>query len=201
MTVTADTPASGMAFDKWVVKTGSTAVTFADEFDTTTTFTMPEGNVSVEATYKIPAKTITVTKGQANVAEAPSGITVNLTADVPASGMAFDKWIVHSGGVTVANENSEITSFVMGGEDVSVEATYKAIPHTVYVTDGKANGSATLTATPGTSVTVVADTKSGYKFDYWYVEGVTLSSKTSSTATFTMPANNVTLMACYMEED
>ena len=52
VTLTADTPDTGKVFDKWVVSTGSTAVTFANAASATTTFTMPEGNVAVEATYK-----------------------------------------------------------------------------------------------------------------------------------------------------
>ena len=50
VTVTADAPETGKAFDKWVVKAGG--VTLANETSATTTFTMPGNDVRIEATYK-----------------------------------------------------------------------------------------------------------------------------------------------------
>ena len=48
--ITADAPASGKQFDEWRVGRGG--VTLADSTSSTTTFTMPERDVEVEATYK-----------------------------------------------------------------------------------------------------------------------------------------------------
>ena len=50
VTITADAPPSGKQFDKWQVGRGS--VTLADSMSSTTTFTMPERDVYVEALYK-----------------------------------------------------------------------------------------------------------------------------------------------------
>ena len=49
VTITADAPEDGYVFDKWVSTSG---VVFADANSTTTTFVMPEKNVTVTATYK-----------------------------------------------------------------------------------------------------------------------------------------------------
>lgn len=49
ITITADAPEEGYVFDKWVSTSG---ITFADANSETTTFTMPEGDVTVTATYK-----------------------------------------------------------------------------------------------------------------------------------------------------
>ena len=49
ITITADAPEDGYVFDKWVSTDG---VVFADANSETTTFIMPEGNVTVTATYK-----------------------------------------------------------------------------------------------------------------------------------------------------
>ncbi|MBQ7995698.1 MAG: InlB B-repeat-containing protein [Bacilli bacterium] len=49
ITIAADAPEDGYAFDKWVSEDG---VVFADANSTTTTFSMPEKNVTVTATYK-----------------------------------------------------------------------------------------------------------------------------------------------------
>lgn len=40
------------------------------------------------------------------------------------SGQVFDKWVVVSGGITLADENSATTTFTMPAGDVSVKATY-----------------------------------------------------------------------------
>lgn len=50
ITITADAPEDGYEFDKWVSSSG---VVFANANSETTTFTMPEKNVVVTATYKL----------------------------------------------------------------------------------------------------------------------------------------------------
>ena len=200
VTITADAAASGYAFDKWTVISGG--VTPVNIYAAETTFVMGNAAVELQATYKLATveKTVTVLNGQANVETADAGDVVTLTADVPASGFEFDKWVVRAGGVTIDDIYSELASFTMGDADVVVEATYKALVYTVYVTDGKANGAANLIAAAGTSVTAVANTpETGYEFDYWYVEGVTVADNTKATITFTMPSGNVTLIAMFVE--
>lgn len=129
----ADRAPSGKEFDKWVVESESTSVTFTDANRSATTFTMPAGNVSVKATYKdIPVTTYTVTvaNGTASASQAAAGTTVTLTADAAPSGKVFDKWEVVSGGITLADANSAKTSFTMPAGAVSVKATYKNAPTT-----------------------------------------------------------------------
>ena len=50
VTITADAPAQYMEFKEWIVNSGG--VTFDDTTSDTTTFIMPAGDVTVEATYK-----------------------------------------------------------------------------------------------------------------------------------------------------
>lgn len=47
-----------------------------------------------------------------------------LTADAPASGKVFDKWVVESESITLADANSATTTFSMSTSAVSVKATY-----------------------------------------------------------------------------
>ena len=83
---------------------------------------------------------VTVTGGTATVAagttitRAMEGVEVTVTAQAP-DGKHFVKWVVKAGGVTLANETSATTTFIMPGNDVKIEATYKdASPsHSVYV--------------------------------------------------------------------
>ena len=58
VTLTANAAPSGKVFDKWVVESGN--INLGDENSAITTFTMPDGAVSVKATYK------TITYGDLN---------------------------------------------------------------------------------------------------------------------------------------
>ena len=89
---------------------------------------------------------VTVTGGTATVAagttitRAIEGVEVTVTANAAETGKVFDKWVVKAGGITLANESSDTTTFIMPGNDVKLEATYKAAPSThthSYGTDWK----------------------------------------------------------------
>lgn len=60
--------------------------------------------------------------------EYAEGSIVTITADAPVSGKQFDKWVVNSGNVTLADSTSSTTTFTMPAEAVSVTATYKDKP-------------------------------------------------------------------------
>ena len=59
--------------------------------------------------------------------EYAEGATVKITANAPESGKQFDKWVVNSGSVTLADATSSTTTFTMPARAVSVTATYKDI--------------------------------------------------------------------------
>ena len=91
---------------------------------------------------------VTVTCGTATVAagtpitRAMEGVEVTVTAQAPA-GTHFVKWVVKAGGVTLANETSATTTFIMPANDVTIEATYKDAPPShihSYGTDWKYDG-------------------------------------------------------------
>ena len=73
---------------------------------------------------KEPEYTVTVTNGTASPSQAAAGATVTLTANTAPSGQIFDKWVVVSGGITLADATSATTTFTMPAGDVSVKATY-----------------------------------------------------------------------------
>ena len=190
ITLTADSPATGMQFDKWVVKSGSTAVTFASATSTQTTFSMPAGNVSVEATYKAKTYTVTVNSGTASPSSQLYNNTVTITANSPQTGYQFKNWTT-SDGVTFANANNATTTFTMPAKNVTVTANYEKINYTVSVTGGTAskttaNVGDTITLTPGTA-------PSGKVFDKW----TSTPTVTFTGNTFTMPASNVSITANY----
>ncbi len=72
----------------------------------------------------------TVTSGKAQVdgltkVSIEEGATVTIIANSPATGYAFDKWIIVSGEITLADENASTNTFVMPESNVEIKATYK----------------------------------------------------------------------------
>ena len=157
---------------------------------------------------------VTVTGGTATVAagtpitRAMEGVEVTVTAQAPA-GTHFVKWVVKAGGVTLANETSATTTFIMPANDVTIEAECAENPvesYTLTVIKGTASVAAGTPITDkiaqNTVVTVTADApETGKVFDKWVVlEGnVTLTDATKATTTFTMPGNDVKIEATYKD--
>ena len=164
-----------------------------------TTFTVP--------TEPIPEHSVTVENGTleggATTDNFAEGTSVTVSANAPASDMMFDKWTVT--GITLTSEqlSSQTFTFTMGTNDVTLTATYKAIPkYTVTVVDGKlADGTTSGSFKAGESITITADAKEGYTFDKWTVTGITLTNEqlSSITITITVGTNNITLTATYEE--
>ena len=157
---------------------------------------------------------VTVTGGTATVAagtpitRAMEGVEVTVTAQAP-DGKHFVKWVVKAGGVTLANETSATTTFIMPANDVTIEAECAENPveaYTLTVIKGTASVAAGTPITDkieqNTVVTVTADApETGKVFDKWVVlEGnVTLADATKATTTFTMPASAVKIEATHKD--
>lgn len=157
---------------------------------------------------------VTVIGGTATVAagtpitRAMEGVEVTVTAQAP-GGKHFVKWVVKAGGVTLANETSATTTFIMPANDVTIEAEFAENPveaYTLTVIKGTASVAAGTPITDkieqNTVVTVTANApETGKVFDKWVVlEGnVTLADATKATTTFTMPASAVKIEATYKD--
>ena len=132
ITLTANAPETGKVFDAWVVTKGADKVTLADATKETTTFTMPDEEVEIQATYKNVLYTITMTDGEATVAGQPATTAiyqaeVTIKAATAPAGKTFDRWDVVSGQVTLADAKAETTTFTMPAGDVEIKAAYKNI--------------------------------------------------------------------------
>ena len=132
ITLTANAAPDGKVFDKWVVESGST--TLEDANSETTTFIMPNSEVSVKATYKnAPVATYSLTTqvngGHGTISASKTGLTEGSAETViftPDDGYEID--IVTVNGVA-AEVLSNILNVTMD-TDKTVIVTYKAIPHT-----------------------------------------------------------------------
>ena len=200
ITVTADDPATGKEFDKWVVS----GITLSDEdlAKSTVTFEMPASNVTMEATYKDVIYQVTVTNGTATPEMAKYQAEVTVTANAPATDMYFDKWEVR--GITLTNEDlaKSTLTFQMPAGNVTFTATYLSVAkYEIVVVDGMKDKSP---AKAGETITITANpAKPGKVFDKWTCEtaGVTIEfeSATSAETTFVMPACEITIQAHFRD--
>jgi len=111
------------------------------------------------------------------------------------TGYTFTSW--SATGITLANPTSKIISITMPGNDVTLTLnTTTAV--TKYTLTTIINGiTETLQKAPGESITLTAVPQSGYTFSSWTTNGITLQN--TATVTFTMPSNNVTIQANFVE--
>ncbi|WP_194608666.1 InlB B-repeat-containing protein [Clostridium vitabionis] len=212
----------GQVFDHWEVESGS--VTLADATSETTTFTMPAGAVSVEASYKeapsyywcfldtgrsphgkIKFDDLSREESSTMGGSFPAGKELTAKA-YPDDGYQFKEWQNEYGKV-VSKKNPY--SFNLNRESwlyAIFEAKAEDVPVTEYaitVTDGKAVSGDTdgiSKAAEGAEVTLTADAApDGQVFDHWEVESgnVTLADANSENTTFTMPAGAVSVRASY----
>ena len=121
VTLTADAAPAGKVFDKWVI----TGATVADTSKATTTFTMPENDVTAQATYKNVVYKVTVTNGKASASTAIMGESITLTAN-QINGKVFSHWEIS--GAAVADKNAKETTVTVGTSDVTAEAIYEDCP-------------------------------------------------------------------------
>lgn len=134
------------------------------------TFTMPENDVVLTALFNDINYDITVTDGTPSATTAIYQAEVTVTANAPATGKEFDKWVVS--GITLTNEDlaKSTVTFKMPASDVTMKATYKDVVYRITVT----NGTTTLDmAKYQTEVTVKAnEPDTDMYFDKWEVTGL-----------------------------
>ena len=121
ITIRCNNLAEGTVFDKWT----ATGVAFEDDKSVETTFTMPACDVTIVANTKTVENHVVSIGDGLGGGNYYVGQTVTITAGEAPEGKEFDKWVVVSGEVTLANANSESTTFVMPNGAVEIKATYK----------------------------------------------------------------------------
>ena len=193
VTITANAPATGKKFSGWTID----GISGLDTTKTSLTFNMPANAVTATANYEDIEYTITVNGGTADKTKAKHGESVTITANAPATGKEFDKWVVT--GITLSDEDlaKSTVTFQMPASDVKMEATYKDVVYQVTVE----NGTTTLDmATYQTEVTVKAnEPDTDMYFDKWEVTGLDTEGMdlTKTEIKFNMPDGNVTFKATY----
>lgn len=171
-------------------------------------FTMPASAVSVSATFKeaTPHK-INIGDSEngsvtADLSEATVGTTVTLTV-TPADDCRFVALTVNDGAVEVTKVNDTTYTFVMPDADVTVNATFEKIPHSVNVETSE-NGTVSAdkqTAVAGDTVTLTWTAEDGYTLDKITVTDAENNEVTIDqgvlACTFVMPSSDVTVTATF----
>ena len=197
VTLIANNAPSGKVFDKWIVN----GVVVADANSATTTFTMPAGNVTAQATYKdIPIVTYTVSfnanggSGEmADVTGMSGDYLLPMCTFTAPAGKQFKCW---------AEDSVNGTQYYAGygcvvDSDVTFYAIWEDIPVTYYTVTFDSNGGSAVTAQSieaGQKATKPADpTKDGYDFKGWTLNGSAYDFNTAVNG-------NITLVAAWEQQ-
>lgn len=170
-------------------------------------FTMPSGNVSVEAVY-YEYHTITMTddkgiayneKGE-EITRAVQGDVITIKAK-DREDHEFNRWVITPDNGTLAGKNDPETTFTMPDEAVVVDAKYKHLQG-ITVNGGAAyymDGTPVETAKAGETIVIVAEdrSKDGLRFAYWEVNSDNVTVEGGEKATFEMAKAPVELTAHY----
>ncbi len=164
VTITANEPTIGKKFSGWTIE----GISGLDTTKTSLTFNMPAGNVTATANYEDIEYTITVNGGTADKSKAKCGDSVTITANVPATGKEFDKWVVT--GITLSDEDlaKSTVTFEMPASNVTMEAHFRAEGTAPSVEIKVEGGTGAGTYKEGDSVTITAnDPAEGKVFKGW----------------------------------
>ena len=140
---------------------------------TSTADTSKFANATVTVTSTpVTTYALTVTGGTGG-GNYEAGAQIKIIANAPAVGKVFDKWVLTSGGGTLANASSPQTTYTMPANAATVTATYQNAPGTTYTITFNANGgsvspSSMTTGTDGKLASLPTPTRSDYRFDGWY---------------------------------
>ena len=194
VTITANEPTIGKKFSGWTID----GISGLDTTKTSLTFNMPANAVTATANYEDIEYTITVNGGKADKTKAKYGESVTITANAPATGKEFDKWVVT--GITLSDEDlaKSTVTFEMPASNVTIEAHFRDIEAAPSVEIKVEGGTGGGTYKQGDEVTVTAEDKEGKEFKCWKDESGKIVS-TNKSYTFTV-TEATTLTAVYEDK-
>lgn len=214
-------PPQGQIFDRWDLLAGPPGFTLPTqkENDPILTFTMPGGDLRIQALYKEAPKTyhaLQISSGrimpkvgdplaQGQIKE---GEKVNLLPLPAPEGKVFAGWALKKGSLPPDVKSEALKkpdlSFPMAGEELALEATYEDAPadapkSSFTLTQAKASlkGEPVTEASPGSSLKIEADIQEGQSFVGWQVkQGLfALENPKENPLTLTMPVGAFELEA------
>jgi hypothetical protein len=199
------TPASGYHFVNWTgnvgtianVNAASTTITMNDDYSIIANFEETEGTYYTLTLAVIGSGSTSPAMGQHTYA---AGTVVPIIA-TPAAGQYFVNWTGNVG--TIANVNAASTTITMAG-NYSITANFEvAAPYTLTMAVAGAGSTSPAvgqhTYTAGTSVPITATPTGSYSFSHWAASAGSFDNASSAITTFTMPGQDVTVTANFVE--
>ena len=155
-----------------------------------TTVTMPAQAVNLTATY-VDIQALTVNNGSGG-GWYTNGQQVAISANVPAIGKAFSRWIGDTQYVNNVTYTNALVTMPTNG--ISLTATYVDVYYTLTVNNGTGGGS----YTNGAQVAITASNIPG-KTATWTGATQYVANASSASTTVTMPAQAIALTATYTD--
>ncbi len=185
---------AGYTFAGWNTASNGSGTSYASS----ATFTMPASNVTLYAKW-VPityAVTFNANGGSGSMATQSGTSSTALTSNsFTRAGYTFAGWATASDGSGTSYANGASYAF---NADLTLYAKWTAVARTVmYDSNGGSGAPADGSALTGATFTVSATvpTRSGYTFAGWNTASNGSGTSYASSASFTMPASNVTLYA------
>lgn len=213
VTITAR-PAEGYTVESVSVRTsGNHEVEVTERSGNLFTFTMPESNVEVTATFTAATYSVrpnVVGNGSIRIENttAVMGQTITVIA-TPDANHTIDSFTVTkvNGGSVASTRNGNTYTFTMPSSDVVVNVSFTRIAEPTYTITGNTptNGSLRVsptTAKAGALITVTATPNAGYVLDQLEIRTasgaeVTTTTTSAHTHTFVMPGEDVSISVRY----
>ena len=122
VSITANAPPEGQVFDHWTIESGSPVI--EDIHASTTTLTMSEGSVVVRAVYADEYYSLEIVNGSGS-GSYTMGSIVDIEADLPSEGYAFDAWVIDSGSPQITDIYAPSTTLSMAAGPARVSSSYQ----------------------------------------------------------------------------
>jgi hypothetical protein len=198
-------PFPGFAFLHW---TTADATLLQDARIPDSQFQMPNHDVHFVAVFQATTTNLltltsasgVILSGEGTIPNVVPGARLQVTADAPAPGFAFDHWAVTPPEIAAIIDPTTVpATFPMPSFDVTMEAIYAFITsYNVTIVDGFGSGA----YSPGDTVFISQNYPYGYVFDQWTGDpgdlALLVPDVFSQYAQFTMPSRDVTLTASYI---
>jgi hypothetical protein len=156
--------------------------------------------VNIEGSEETPVYELTINSGSGDGNYA-AGQTVSISADAAPAGHEFDRWLVDSGNVQIADENLASTTLEMPDSAATVSATYRSqapVQYSLTVNSGTGDGD----YEEGAVISISANAApAGQLFNRWVVNAgsALISNAGVASTTLVMPANDAVISATYSD--
>ncbi len=211
-TIIATAPA-GYVFTEWKVTSG-TGATIANSNLATTTVTLTQSDVTVEASFELKKYTLSViTDGTPGSAVSPSssvqvdhGIQTGISVTSVPEGYEFLNWSVVSGTVaTIDDPTNPTTTATLTQGNATIQATFVQSQYQLTVQTDETPGATVNPANPvqvvhGQSRTIIATAPVGYAFKEWVIrsgQGAAVANLELATTTITLTLEDVVVEATF----